>query len=177
MGSLWNFMRALVATLSSWMLHTWLKACSLFGPFPHWGLLYFWQEALSSVTPPWPFFMAYWPQCSEQAPISALERPLVRSAMIEDVGCLLLNDKYCVAAVCSSVNLSVCYKACLLFGYHGWKACVFQVNVLSAPFVPVLAHISVCTVQYSTCTLLAYISVCSVLVMYMLCCLFFALFN
>ena len=57
--------------------------------------------------------------------------------------------RYCAAAVCLSVNLSVfwSFKACLLFGCHGWKAWVFQVNVLSATFVPVLAHNSVCTVQ------------------------------
>lgn len=46
------------------------------------GLLCFEQEALSSVTLPWPFFMPYWPWRRQWAPISSLERPLVLSFIV-----------------------------------------------------------------------------------------------
>lgn len=132
----------------------WLKGllayCGRFFFFPLIEeLLCFGQEALSSVTPPWPFFMPYWPRCSQQAPISALERPLVHSAMFEDVVPLLSNDTgYCVAAVCLSwkcVRVSQSCIACLLFGCHSWKACVFQVCLLHLFWL--LARMSVyCTI-------------------------------
>lgn len=51
------------------------------------GLLCFEQEALSSVTLPWPFFMPYWPWRRQWAPISSLERPLVLSFIAEDKSC------------------------------------------------------------------------------------------
>lgn len=51
------------------------------------GLLCFEQEAPSSVTLPWPFFMPYWPWRRQWAPISSLERPLVLSSIAEDKFC------------------------------------------------------------------------------------------
>lgn len=48
-------------------------------------LLCFRQGALSSATPPWPFFMPFWPRCSHRAPIAALEMPFAHSAIFEDV--------------------------------------------------------------------------------------------
>lgn len=79
-----------------WLEASWLTVvvCFFFS-------LCFGQETLSSVTPPRSFFfMAYWPWCSQRPPISALERPLVHFATVEDVKHLLSNDtSYCVTAV------------------------------------------------------------------------------
>lgn len=64
----------------------WLKAQSLtvavFFFFLLEELLCFGQGVLSSATPPWPFFMPYWPWSLW---IAALEMPLAHSAIFEDV--------------------------------------------------------------------------------------------
>lgn len=109
------------------------------------------QEALSGVTPAWPFFLAYWPLCSQRAPISALERPLVHSAVVEDVVPLLSNDtSYCAAAGCLSwMCLCAVWVTQRAFGLAvtAERSCVSQVNVLSVTFVLLLTCISVCSVQ------------------------------
>lgn len=108
------------------------------------------QEALSGVTPAWPFFLAYWPLCSQRAPISALERPLVHSAVVEDVVPLLSNDtSYCAAAGCLSW-MCLCAgvtKRAFCLAVTAERSCVSQVNVLSVTFVLLSACITDCSVH------------------------------
>lgn len=127
-----------------------LADCGCLVLFPHWGAAVF--RTRSSVQRDPSVALLHGLLTSVQPAGSDLCPGKAISALCQGWGCCASLVKWhkllrgsCVLVMNPSVSWS--YTACLLFGCHGWKACVFDVNMLSATFVLLLACISVCTVH------------------------------
>lgn len=107
-----------------------------------WVLLLSVDKKLSKVTLPWPFFMAYWPWCSQRVPASGLERPLA-SFIAKDMSFQMTQVKEEQLCACQWIYIQE-ISGVFLFCCHGWKAPVFIVPS------PTCAHSSTHTSMHRT---------------------------